>query len=88
MNDVFSLCRAGYLSVTKPFELIKYFQNEYSYIVWNIIIDNFRYILNILHSTDIFESFQHYMLEIIKPMIDIIIYNHSNNEVNRHKVEA
>ena len=75
MNDVFSFSRAGYFSITKPFELIEYFKKETSYIVWKIIIDNFKYMMNILHSTKFFEEFRQYLLKFIEPVINIENYN-------------
>jgi hypothetical protein len=65
---VFSFSRAGYFNATKPFELIEYIINENSYLVWRIVIDNFKYLLNILHSTDTFETFKSYLLKLFTKM--------------------
>ena len=48
--------------------MIEYLKNENSYLVWRIAIDNFKYLLNILHSTDSFETFKSYLMNFFNKM--------------------
>ena len=68
VNDVFCLARAGYLNVTKPFELMDYLVNENANIAWKVVIDNLKYFIDILQSSEILKDFQAYLVEFINPI--------------------
>jgi hypothetical protein len=65
VNDIFSFSRAGYINITKQFELYQYLKNENNYIIWKIVLNNFKFLCNIFHSTDVFQIYKSYLLNII-----------------------
>ena len=68
VNDVFSFSRAGYINLTKQFELYEYLQNENNFLVLKVILNNLKFLFNIFHSTDVLESYKSYLLKFVKPI--------------------
>ena len=75
------------MNAAKPFELIEYLANEDSYLVWSVAIDNLNYILNVLHSTDIYENFKKFLLDSIIPKYGEIEFENGSNITNNSRIE-
>ena len=67
INDMFSLAQADKISSTKPFELTKFLINENEYLPWNTFINRISFYVNMLDTTELYQDFESYLLDLVKP---------------------
>lgn len=70
IDDSFSLAMAGYLNYSDVFQFTKYMSKERHYLPWRVLLSNFKYVTQMLHTTSAYGLFQNYMLQLIGPVFD------------------
>lgn len=58
IDDSFSLAMAGYLNYSDVFQFTKYMSKERHYLPWRVLLSNFKYVTQMLHTTSAYGLFQ------------------------------
>ena len=86
MNDIFSFAENGRIEVTKPFELVVYLVKETEYVPWLVAIERIRYILDMLESSDYYQSLLDYLLRLVKPIYNRVGWTEKKEESKKERL--
>ena len=69
-SDLFALSTAGYTTTENFLNLMKGYQDEADYTVWNNIDQNLSSLAVIMQNTDQYESYKKFLLKFYKPVAE------------------
>ena len=80
INDLFSLAEANKITVTKPFEMIKYIRTETEYLPWDVLLSRLGFFINLFEATEIYGNLREFLIELVKPIYKKLTWSDSQTD--------
>ncbi|XP_047132820.1 endoplasmic reticulum aminopeptidase 1 isoform X2 [Hydra vulgaris] len=84
IDDAFELAKAGKLDQIKALEMTAYLKNEDEYVPWITALGSLGYIGGLLQGRSCYSSYQKYIIQQVKPIVDKLGWSDEGTHLNRY----